>query len=64
MNESTINCITVALVWSAYLALHSAMISITVTEFLKRARGDRYREYQNRVSMFVPWKWLKLKFIR
>jgi protein-S-isoprenylcysteine O-methyltransferase Ste14 len=24
--------------------------------------GEKYREYQRRVSMFIPLKWLKLKF--
>lgn len=46
MNDITINCIGVALAWSAYLALHSAMISITVTDFLKRVLGDGYRYYR------------------
>ncbi len=36
----------VALVWGAYLALHSAMISITVTTYLKRRLGDGYRFYR------------------
>ncbi len=38
--------LTVALVWSAYLALHSAMISVTMTEYLKRTLGDGYRFYR------------------
>ena len=46
MNEVMKNCLAVAIVWGAYLALHSVMISITVTEYLKRMTGDRYRFYR------------------
>lgn len=46
MSPLTREQVWVALVWSAYLAVHSAMISITVTERLKRALGDGYRFYR------------------
>ena len=46
MNGNIMNYFTVALLWSAYLALHSFMISITVTGFLKRILGDRFRFYR------------------
>lgn len=46
MNENTMNYITVALAWTAYLALHSAMISITATKLLKHALGDLFRFYR------------------
>ena len=35
-----------ALAWTAYCALHSAMISETVTGFLKRRLGDSFRFYR------------------
>jgi protein-S-isoprenylcysteine O-methyltransferase Ste14 len=46
MNETVTVYLSVALVWSAYLALHSAMISITVTDRLKRALPDGFRFYR------------------
>ena len=35
-----------ALLWVAYCVIHSVLISITVTDFLRRALGDRYRFYR------------------
>ena len=46
MNESIVKYVSVALAWSAYFALHSMMISITVTEYLKRELQDRFRFYR------------------
>jgi protein-S-isoprenylcysteine O-methyltransferase Ste14 len=41
-----------ALLWIAYCVVHSALISITVTDFLKRALGDRYRFYRLFFNIF------------
>jgi len=38
--------ILLSLLWIAYCIVHSALISITVTNFLKRALGDKYRFYR------------------
>ncbi len=51
-----------ALAWTAYCALHSAMISETVTGFLKRRLGDSFRFYRlffNSVAMLtlIPVLW-------
>jgi protein-S-isoprenylcysteine O-methyltransferase Ste14 len=46
MNEPARTYLCVALAWSAYLALHSAMISITVTDYLRSSLGDRFRFYR------------------
>lgn len=43
-----------AVLWILWCTLHSALISITVTDFLKRALGDKYRFYRlffNTVSL-------------
>jgi methanethiol S-methyltransferase len=51
-----------ALAWTAYCALHSAMISETATGFLKRRLGDAFRFYRlffNAVAMLtlIPVLW-------
>jgi methanethiol S-methyltransferase len=46
MSESVRAYLSVALLWSAYLALHSAMISLTVTDYLRSALGGRFRYYR------------------
>jgi methanethiol S-methyltransferase len=46
MNESLTTYLPVALIWSAYLALHSAMISVTVTTYLRAVLGDAFRFYR------------------
>ena len=38
--------ILLSLLWIAYCIVHSALISITVTNFLKRALGNKYRFYR------------------
>ncbi|MBL8144598.1 MAG: hypothetical protein JNM38_26020 [Acidobacteria bacterium] len=38
--------ISVALVWSVYLALHSAMISVTATVYLRSTLGHGFRFYR------------------
>jgi len=44
--------IVLALLWVAYCVIHSALISITVTDFLKRALGDKYRFYRLFFNIF------------
>ena len=46
MAEPVRTYLSVAFAWSAYLALHSAMISITVTDYLRSILGDRFRFYR------------------
>ena len=41
-----------ALLWTAYCVIHSALISITVTDFLKRALGDNYRFHRLFFNIF------------
>ena len=41
-----------ALLWVAYCVIHSVLISITVTDFLRRALGDRYRFYRLFFNIF------------
>ena len=49
--------IVVNVVLSAYLVIGTLLEERKlVLEF-----GDRYREYQRRVSMFIPFKWLNLR---
>lgn len=38
--------ILLSLLWTVYCIVHSALISVTVTDFLRRALGDRYRFYR------------------
>ena len=38
--------ILLSLLWIGYCVVHSALISITVTDFLERALGDKYRFYR------------------
>lgn len=38
--------IELAMLWGAYCALHSALISMTVTNFLRRTLGEKYRFYR------------------
>ena len=44
--------IVLAFLWIAYCVVHSALISITVTDFLKHALGDRYRFYRLFFNIF------------
>ena len=38
--------ILLSLLWTVYCIVHSALISVTVTDFLRRVLGDRYRFYR------------------
>jgi len=44
--------ILLSLLWMAYCVVHSALISVTVTDFLRRALGDRYRFYRLFFNIF------------
>ena len=48
----SLDYIVLALLWIAYCVVHSALISITVTDFLKRALGDHYRFYRLFFNIF------------
>jgi protein-S-isoprenylcysteine O-methyltransferase Ste14 len=50
-----------------FLAACILSVYLVVGSFLEERKivaqyGVRYRDYQQRVSMFFPWKWLKRKF--
>lgn len=56
-----------ALAWTAYCTLHSAMISETATNFLKRALGDSFRFYRlffNAIALLtlIPVLWFAHSF--
>jgi hypothetical protein len=40
------NYIVLSLLWIAYCVVHSALISVTVTDFLKGVLGRQYRFYR------------------
>ncbi len=40
------NYILLSLLWLAWCFIHSALISVTVTDLLRRAAGDKYRFYR------------------
>jgi len=44
--------IMLALLWVAYCVIHSALISISVTDFFKRALGEKYRFYRLFFNIF------------
>ena len=44
--------ILLSLLWIAYCVVHSALISVTVTDFLRRALGERYRFYRLFFNIF------------
>ena len=40
------NYILLSILWIAYCVVHSALISVTVTDFFKRSLGNKYRFYR------------------
>jgi methanethiol S-methyltransferase len=52
MGEKTQDYIYLALLWISYCIVHSGLISITVTDFLKRLLGDKYRFYRLFFNIF------------
>jgi protein-S-isoprenylcysteine O-methyltransferase Ste14 len=64
----------ILLVWAGDLSLSTLLINIVIMAyfvigtFLEERKlllefGDRYREYQKNVSMFLPYKWVKAKMV-
>jgi protein-S-isoprenylcysteine O-methyltransferase Ste14 len=63
----------ILLVWARDMTLSALVINIVISAYfvvgtvleehkLLLAFGESYRKYQGRVSMFVPFKWLKARF--
>jgi protein-S-isoprenylcysteine O-methyltransferase Ste14 len=63
------------IVWLRDICLLSLLINIVTSAylviggFLEERKllmefGERYREYQKKVSMFIPYKWLKTRGVR
>jgi len=59
-------------VWASEISLSTFLINIVISAYfvigtileerkLLQEFGERYREYQKNVSMFIPYKWLKAK---
>ncbi|MBN1949900.1 MAG: DUF1295 domain-containing protein [Bacteroidales bacterium] len=55
LRDIYVSVLIVNLVFSLYLIIGT----ILEERKLLRIFGDEYREYQKRVSMLVPWKWVK-----
>jgi protein-S-isoprenylcysteine O-methyltransferase Ste14 len=62
------------IVWARDLSLLTILINIVITCYfiigtyleerkLLRLYGGQYREYQAKVSMFFPYKWLKARIL-
>ncbi|HUL22794.1 MAG TPA: isoprenylcysteine carboxylmethyltransferase family protein [Thermodesulfobacteriota bacterium] len=63
---------SIMVVWARDLSLPDLLINIVVSAYfiigtnleerkLLREYGEKYREYQQTVSMFIPYKWVKRK---
>jgi protein-S-isoprenylcysteine O-methyltransferase Ste14 len=63
------------LIWARDLTSLSIQVNVVLTVYvvvgtlleerkLLLEHGDAYRDYQRRVSMFVPWKWLRARLRR
>jgi protein-S-isoprenylcysteine O-methyltransferase Ste14 len=61
------------IVWARPLDISAIITNTIITGYfvvgaileerkLRRVFGDAYREYQEKVSMFFPCKWLKVRF--
>ena len=62
------------IVWVQNLSVSTILINIIISVYfivgsfleerkLVREFGDKYREYQQSVSMLFPWRWLKAKIV-
>jgi protein-S-isoprenylcysteine O-methyltransferase Ste14 len=62
------------IVWVQNLSVSTILINIIISVYfvvgsfleerkLVREFGDKYREYQQTVSMLFPWRWLKAKIV-
>lgn len=61
-------------IWARDLSLSALLINIVISAYfvvgtileerkLLLEFGEKYREYQKNVSMFIPYKWLKVKVV-
>ncbi len=50
--ESSLSCLYVVLGWVLWCALHSALISVTVTEYMKHKLGGGFRFYRLFYNLF------------
>jgi protein-S-isoprenylcysteine O-methyltransferase Ste14 len=66
---------SIIIIWVGDISLSTFLINIVLTLYfvvgtileerkLLLQYGERYREYQKNVSMFIPYKWLKAKILR
>jgi len=64
---------TIFLIWARQIDFQSLITNVILTTyliigtFLEERKlllefGETYREYQDKVSMFVPFKWIKSKY--
>jgi len=65
----------ILLVWARPMDVSVIIVNIILTSYLivgtyfeekklVREFGEKYTEYQNRVSMLIPYKWLKSAIVR
>ena len=63
---------TILLIWARQMDLSALFVNVILTSYLIvgtvleekkliREFGEKYKAYQNRVSMLIPFKWLKSK---
>jgi protein-S-isoprenylcysteine O-methyltransferase Ste14 len=63
---------SIMVIWARDISLSTLLINMVISAYfiigtileerkLLLEFGERYREYQNNVSMFIPYKWLKAK---
>ncbi len=65
---------TILLIWARQMDLSALFVNVILTSYLIvgtvleekkliREFGEKYKAYQNRVSMLIPFKWLKSKTV-
>jgi protein-S-isoprenylcysteine O-methyltransferase Ste14 len=63
---------SIMVIWARDISLSTLLINIVISTYfvigtileerkLLQEFGEKYREYQKNVSMFIPYKWLKAK---
>jgi protein-S-isoprenylcysteine O-methyltransferase Ste14 len=66
---------TIVLIWARKLDVSAMLVNVILTSYLivgtyleekklVREFGDKYRNYQKKVSMLIPFKWLKSTVIK
>lgn len=66
---------TILLIWARQLDISTILVNTILTSYvitgvyleekkLVREFGEKYRAYQKRVSMLIPYKWLKPKIMK